>query len=568
VLLIHGRPPQLQVRLNNGLMRLYRPIVGACMRLRWWVLGAFCVLLAATVPIVSTLNSEFMPPLNEGSILYMPTSLPGMSITEAAEVLQSMDRELSRFPEVERVFGKMGRASTATDPAPLSMAEIVVTLKPQAEWRDGMTWDKLIDEMDERLSYPGMPNIWWMPVQTRVEMLTTGIRSALGIKVFGDDLQQIEATAVAIERALSDDPRTAPHTRSAFAERLTGGYFLDFDIKRDELARYGMQVDQVEKAIMAAVGGLPVTQVIHGRERYTVNLRYARDFRDDPQALEKVLVPVSTMNMGHMAPRQIPINQVADIKLRTGPPMLRNEDGLLVGFVFVDVDEDIGIADYVEQARQVVAEKVAVPPGYRLAWAGQYKYFERARDRLQVLVPLTLFIVFFMLYVHRGSFGDALLVLAMVPFSLLGSVWLIYLLNYKLSVAVWVGMIAMAGLAAEMGLLMLFYLDHALRQARAAGQVKDRAGLIEALTGGATQRIRPMLMTMLTLVASLVPVMLNEGTGSDVMKRIAAPMVGGILSTLLVVLMLMPALFALSRAWRDQATESPDARADKNLVQT
>jgi len=555
VLLIKGRPPKLQARVNGVLMRLYRPVVSLSMRLRWWVVALFCAALAASLPIASSLNSEFMPPLNEGSILYMPTSLPGMSITEAAAVLQSMDTELSRFPEVERVFGKMGRATTATDPAPLSMAEIVVTLKPPSEWREGMTWDRLIDDMNERLSYPGMPNIWWMPVQTRVEMLTTGIRSALGIKVFGEDLQQIEATAVAIERALADDPRTARFTRSAFAERLTGGYFLDFDIKRDELARFGMNVDQVEKAIMAAVGGLPVTEVIDGRERYSVNLRYARDFRDDPQALERILVPVSAMAMGRMGARQIPISQVADIKLRTGPPMLRNEDGMLVGFVFVDVADDIGIADYVEQAQRVVADKVDIPAGYRLAWAGQYKHFERARDRLQVLVPLTLFIVFFMLYVHRGSFADALLVMAMVPFSLLGSVWLIYLLGFKLSVAVWVGMIAMAGLAAEMGLLMLFYLDHALRQAQARGEVSDRASLIAALTEGATQRIRPMLMTMITLVASLLPVMLNEGTGSDVMKRIAAPMAGGILSTMLVVLLLMPALFALRKAWAGQSKQ-------------
>jgi Cu(I)/Ag(I) efflux system membrane protein CusA/SilA len=554
VLLIHGRPPRLQASVNSGLMRLYRPVVRLSMRLRWGVLALFCAALAASLPIASSLNSEFMPPLNEGSILYMPTSLPGMSISEAAAVLQSMDTELSKFPEVERVFGKMGRATTATDPAPLSMAEIVVTLKPPSEWREGMTWDTLIEQMNERLSYPGMPNIWWMPVQTRVEMLTTGIRSALGIKVFGENLEQIEATAVAIERALADDSRTGPFTRSAFAERLTGGYFLDFDIKRDELARYGMTVEQVEKAIMAAVGGIPLTEVIDGRERYSINLRYARDFRDDPQALERILVPVSSMPMGRMGARQIPISQVADIRLRTGPPMLRNEDGMLVGFVFVDVADDIGIADYVEQAKAVVADTVDIPPGYRLAWAGQYKHFERARDRLQVLVPLTLFIVFFMLYVHRGSFADALLVMSMVPFSLLGSVWLIHLLGYKLSVAVWVGMIAMAGLAAEMGLLMLFYLDHALRQAQARGEVNDRASLITALTDGATQRIRPMLMTMITLVASLLPVMLNEGSGSDVMKRIAAPMAGGIISTMLVVLLLMPALFALRKAWRDPAS--------------
>jgi len=559
VLLIRGRPPRLQARFNGLLMSLYRPLASLSMRRRWWTLALFCVGLTVTIPIASTLDSEFMPPLNEGTILYMPTSLPGMSITEAARVLQSMDSELSRFPEVERVFGKMGRATTATDPAPLSMAEIVVSLKPVSEWREGMTWDRLIDEMNERLSYPGMPNIWWMPVQTRVEMLTTGIRSALGIKVFGDSLKEIEATAVAIERALQDDSRTAEYTRSAFAERLTGGYFLDFDIRRDELARYGIQVEQVEKTIMAAVGGLAVTEVIDGRERYAVNVRYARDYRDDPQALERILVPVSSMNMGRGV-RHVPVSQLADITLRTGPPMLRNEDGMLVGFVFVDVSDGIGIADYVEQARKVVAERVDVPAGYRIAWAGQYQHFERARDRLQVLVPLTLFIVFFMLYVHRDSFADALLVMAMVPFSLVGSVWLIYLLQYKLSVAVWVGMIAMAGLAAEMGLLMLFYLDHALREAQSGGKVNDRGGLILALTEGAAQRIRPMLMTMITLVASLVPVMVNEGTGSDVMKRIAAPMVGGIISTMLVVLLLMPALFALRKAWSAQFTNSRAAR--------
>lgn len=560
VLLIHGRPPRLQSRFNELLMSLYRPLVSLSMRRRWWTLAIFCAGLTVTIPVASTLDSEFMPPLNEGSILYMPTSLPGMSITEAAQVLQSMDRELSRFPEVERVFGKMGRATTATDPAPLSMAEIVISLKPHSEWREGMTWDRLIDEMNERLSYPGMPNIWWMPVQTRVEMLTTGIRSALGIKVFGDSLKDIEATAVAIERALQDDSRTAAHTRSAFAERLTGGYFLDFDIKRDELARYGIQVEQVEKTIMAAVGGLAVTEVIEGRERYAVNVRYARDYRDDPQALERILVPVSTMNMGRRGVRHVPISQLADITLRTGSPMLRNEDGMLVGFVFVDVNDDIGIADYVEQARKVVAERVDVPAGYRIAWAGQYQHFERARDRLQLLVPLTLFIVFFMLYVHRDSFADALLVMAMVPFSLVGSVWLIYLLQYKLSVAVWVGMIAMSGLAAEMGLLMLFYLDHALREALSSGKVNDRGGLMLALTEGASQRIRPMLMTMITLVASLVPVMMNEGTGSDVMKRIAAPMVGGIVSTMLVVLLLMPALFALRKAWSGQFAFTRGAR--------
>ncbi len=548
VLLLGEQRTRLRGWLSTGLIRLYRPVVGLCLRRRWWVAGIALVSLVLTAPLIGKLQSEFMPPLNEGGILYMPTSLPGMSVNEAAKVLQSMDRQLATFPEVTRVFGKIGRSTSATDPAPLSMAEILVTLKPRAEWRPGLSWDDLIAEMDEKLAYPGMPNVWWMPVQTRVEMLTTGMRGSVGVKVYGDELEQIEQTAVAIEAALQQDPRTAPHTRSAFAERLTGGSFLDFDIRRDDLVRYGLRVDHVNHTLMAAVGGMAATEVIEGRERHPVVVRLARDFRDDPSALERLTIPLH--GMGMMPVDHIPLSQVADLRFRNGPPMLRNEGGQLVGYVFVDLHEGIGIADYVETARQVLADRVQIPPGYRAEWAGQYQNFQRARDRLQTLVPLTLFIVFFMLYAHRGSALEALLVMLTVPFALIGAVWLLYLLDYKLSVAVWVGMIAMAGLAAEMGLLMLFYLDAAWRRARDAGELRCRADLLRVLTTGAAERIRPMLMTTLTLLISLVPVMLNDGVGADVMKRIAAPMVGGTLSALLVVLLVLPAVFALWKAYR------------------
>jgi len=539
VLIVRGRIRGDRNPLNQWLVRWYTPVVRWAVRFRWWVIGGAAAALLATLPPFLKLGNEFMPPLNEGSILYMPTALPGMSVTEAGRILQSMDRQLKSFPEVERVFGKIGRSTSPTDPAPLSMVETVVTLKPRDQWRAGMTWDALIAEMDEKLRYPGMPNIWWMPVQTRTEMLATGIRSALGIKVFGDDLATIEKTAVEIERALMDDPRTRPHTRSAFAERLTGGYFLDFQIDRDQVARYGLTVGDVEDVILAAVGGVEVSQTVEGRERYAINLRYARDYRDDPESLKRVLVPTPSG-------AQVPLAQLAKMEFLTGPPMLRNEDGQLVSFVFVDV-KDIGIADYVAAARQVVADKVNVPPGYRVAWAGQFQYFERARAKLRVLVPLTLFIVFVMLFIHRGSVREALLVLAAIPFSLIGAVWLLWALDYNLSVAVWVGMIALAGLDAELGVLMLLYMGLACRQRAAQGRLSSFQDLSDAIVEGAGQRIRPMLMTGLALLLGLVPILWSEGTGADVMKRIAAPMVGGITTALVTVLIVFPALYA---AWK------------------
>jgi Cu(I)/Ag(I) efflux system membrane protein CusA/SilA len=540
VLLIKGKIRGDDSRLNQALKAGYAPVVQFAVRWRWPVVILALFALASSVPAYRTLGKEFMPPLNEGSILYMPTSLPGISIEEATRVMQTMNRELKKFPEVERVFGKVGRSTSPTDSAPLSMIETNIMFKPENEWREGMTWDKLIGEMDGAMRFPGMPNIWWMPIQTRTEMLATGIRSALGIKIFGPELGVIERTGVDIERALMNDGRTAPYTRSAFAERATGGYFLDFDIDRQAAARFGLNVNDVQSVIEAAMGGIKVSETVEGRERYGILVRYAREYRDNIEALKRVFVTTSTG-------AQIPITQVADINFRTGPPALRNEDGQLVSFVFVDVNDDIGIADYVDLARQVVADEVDITPGYRLDWAGQFTYFERAKARLTVLVPLTIFVIFFMLYMHRKSIIETLVVMTALPFSLIGSIWLLSALKYNLSVAVAVGMIAVAGLAVELGLLMMLYLDLAWRRHAQEGSLNSQKDLMSAITEGASQRIRPMLMTGLALFMGLVPIMYSTGSGADVMKRIAAPMLGGVGSSLILVLILFPAIFSF---WR------------------
>lgn len=544
VWVIRGRVRGEDSWLNRALVRGYTPLVRAAVRFRWpVVLAAVLIVLSSLIPL-RQLGSEFMPPLNEGSILYMPTALPGMSIAQAQQVLQTMDRILMSFPEVERVFGKVGRSTSPTDPAPLSMIETNIMLKPRSQWRDGMDWDALIAEMDARLQFPGMPNIWWMPIQTRTQMLATGIRSSLGIKVFGPDLATIEATATDIERALLADKRTAPHTRSAFAERSTGGYFLDFDIDREAAARFGLNVADVQDVIVAAIGGQQVSQTVEGRERYAIRVRYNREYRDNLDALERVYV-------GTSGGAQIPISQVADIRFRTGPPMIRNEDGQLVGFVFVDVGGDIGVPDYVALAKQVVASRVDLPPAYRIAWAGQFESFERARARLQVLIPLTIFLIFFMLYFHRKSLVETLIVMLALPFSLVGSAWLLWALGYKLSVAVAVGMIAVAGLAVELGLLMMLYLDIAWRQAAAQGRMSSPQDLRDAIVEGAAKRLRPKLMTGLALFMGLLPILLSDGSGADVMKRVAAPMLGGVGTALLLVLLVYPAIFAL---WRGRGS--------------
>jgi Cu(I)/Ag(I) efflux system membrane protein CusA/SilA len=507
--------------ITRGLDRIYGPVCRFALRYRWLVIGVAVVLVGVTVPIARSLSSEFMPPLNEGTVLYMPTSVPGMSDASARDVLQRQDQVLRSFPEIERVFGKAGRFDSPTDPAPLSMFETIVTLKPGV--RD---WDGLVRKLDDAMQFTGMPNIWWMPIQTRTEMLATGVRSPLGVLVLGPDTKEIDRIGTEVEAAL----RTVPGTRSAFAERVSGGFFLDFDVDRRASARFGLNVGDVEDAVETAVGGLTVSTTVEGRERYPVTVRYARDFRSDVQALQRVRV--ATMDGA-----QIGLGQVANVRSRTGPSMLRDENGQLASYVFADTTRPID--DYVRDAKEAVREKVTLPQGYRLEWAGQYRYLERAKARLALVVPITLFVIFFLLFLNSRSVVEALLVMLAVPFSLVGAFWLVWLLGYHMSVAVWVGMIALAGLDAETGIVMLLYLDLAWRER--SPQTRDDAR--EAIFHGAVKRIRPKMMTVATILAGLLPVLWSQGVGADVMKRIAAPMVGGVVTSAILELVVYPALY-------------------------
>jgi Cu(I)/Ag(I) efflux system membrane protein CusA/SilA len=521
--------------LNRWLTAAYAPVVRFVVDHRWMVLGAALVVMALTAPAVFRLGNEFMPPLNEGVILYMPTAPPGMSENESSVVLQAMDRELKKFPEVVSVFGKEGRAETPTDPAPLGMAEVTVVLKPRDQWRAGLTWDALLKEMDERLHFPGMQNVWWMPIQTRTEMLATGVRSPLGIEVFGDDLDAIEQTAIAVEHAVAK----VPGTRSAFAERSTGGFYVDVEVNREAAARHGLSVEDVNMVVAQSIGGENVSEVVAGRARYPINVRYAREFRDDPVLLRRTLI-------GAPAGLQIPLSQVATVKSVLGPPMIRSEGGKLVGFVFVDTDRPI--ADYVGDAKQAVARDVKLASGTRLEWVGQFKYFERAKERLKWVIPLTLGIVFVLLYFNTKSITETIIVMLAVPFSLVGAFWLLYLLHYNMSVAVWVGIIALAGLDAETGVVMLLYLTLAHARFVREGRLRTLTDLREAIVEGAAKRLRPKLMTVATMIFGLVPVLWSTGTGADVMKRIAAPMVGGLVTSFLLELTVYPAIFAIWKA--------------------
>jgi len=518
--------------LNRVLMAAYAPVVRFVVDHHWKVVALAVLAMVLTVPALFRLQSEFMPPLNEGVLLYMPTAPPGMSENEASVLLQSMDRELKKFPEVVSVFGKEGRVESATDPAPLGMAEVTVVLKPRAEWPKGVTWDDLIREMDEKLHFPGMPNVWWMPIQTRTEMLATGVRSPLGIEVFGDDLANIEKTAISVEHAVSQ----IPGTRSAFAERSTGGFYVDFDVKREAAARHGLTVSDVNRVVAQAIGGENVSETIEGRERYPISVRYAREFRDDPDVLGRVLI-------GTPDGAQVPLSEVTTIKTVLGPPMIRSEGGKLVGFVFVDTARPI--ADYVAEAKEVVARNAVLPPGTRLAWVGQFKYFERAKERLEWVIPLTLGIVFLLLYLNTKSIAETIIVMLAVPFSLVGAIWLLYFLHYNLSVAVWVGVIALAGLDAETGVVMLLYLTLAHDRRERRGTLLTREDLRDTIVEGAAKRLRPKLMTVATMIIGLVPVLWSTGTGADVMKRIAAPVVGGLVTSFLLELTVYPAIFAI-----------------------
>jgi Cu(I)/Ag(I) efflux system membrane protein CusA/SilA len=538
-LLIRGRIRSEEDHpITRALVRVYAPVVRALVRGRWTVVIVSLVVLASSVPVFLALGTEFMPPLNEGTLLYMPTATPGISATEAAGVLSRMGRELKEFPEIERVFGKIGRASTATDPAPMEMVESTITLRPRDQWRPDMTWSRLVAELDAKVRYPGMFAAWWMPIQTRTEMLTTGIRTPLGIKVFGQDQRQIETAGIAIEQALAG----IPGTRSARAERLTGGFYLDFRVDREAAARHGVRVRDVSLVIESAIGGVAVSQTVEGRERYPVSVRYARDFREDPERLGRVLVATPSG-------AQIPLSQLAELEFRMGPPMVRSESGQLLGLVAVDPGER-PVVDYVSEARRVVEEQVKLPAGVRLEWAGLYQHWERARQRLALVVPVTLALIALLLYLNTGSAIEMLLVVAAVPFSLLGAFWLLWLLDYNLSLAVWVGIIALAGLDAQTGVVMLLYLNLAHRARAESGRMRDLPDLEEAIVEGAARRIRPKLMTVLAMIAGLLPLLWSDGTGADVMKRIAAPMAGGLVSSFALELLVYPALFAL---WKERA---------------
>lgn len=532
--------------ISRPLMRLYQPVVEFVLHWPGLIITTAVLAVLVTIPVFQRLGSEFMPPLNEGTILHMPTALPGISPTEARRVLQVEGKALMQFPEVERVFGKIGRAQTPTDPAPLNMVETVVTLKPEDAWRPGVTWDSLLTEMDQTLRLPGMPNIWWMPIQTRTEMLATGIRSVLGIKVLGANLNGIEQIGQQIEAVLAP----LRGTRSVYYDRTLGGYYLDFHIKREEAARYGLTVGEVEDTIETAIGGKNIAQTVEGRERYPINVRYARELRDDVEMLKRVLVPTPSG-------AKIPIVQLADLRFSQGPPMIRDELGQLVGFVLIDVvGRDLG--GYVEEAKHVVAERVQLPPGYTLLWAGQFEYQLRAKETLKVAVPFTLLLIFLLLYLNTKSAAKTLIILVAVPFSAVGAIWLLYLLNYNMSVAVWVGLIALMGVDAETGMFMLLYLDLAYQERREKGLMQSRDDLTQAVIAGAVQRLRPKVMTVGVMFLGLVPIMWSHGTGADVMKRIAAPMIGGIFTSFLLELVVYPAIFAL---WKWRAEVKPSLQA-------
>ncbi len=545
LLWIRGRiTPEKRNPVNRFLIWAYRPFVNFVLRFRWLALIVALLVMAVTVFPFKKLGKEFMPPLNEGDILYMPTAVPGISIEEAAKILQIQDRMLRKFPEVENVFGKAGQSETATDPAPLSMIETVVKLKPPEQWRPGMTWEKLIAEMNASVKTPGMANIFWMPIQTRTEMLTTGFRSILGIKVFGPDLGAIQDVGVQIEKALGD----FPNTRSAFAERTTGGYFLDFTPNRKAAARYGLTTGDVNDIVETAIGGKTIATTVEGRERYPINVRYARDFREDLDALKRVLVPIPAA--GGEPPAQIPISTVADIAYKTGPPLIRNENGQLVGFVFVDITGE-DIQGYVDAASKRIEKAVKFPPGCYIQWAGQFEYLKSAEQRLKMVVPFTLLIIFMLLYLNTRSVVKTLIVLLAVPFSLVGAFWFLYLLGYNMSVAVWVGLIALAGLDAETGVVMLLYLDQAWERFRADGRMRSMDDLRAAIMDGAVNRVRPKVMTICAILFGLLPIMWSPTTqsGADVMKRIAAPMIGGIVTSGILELLLYPVIYAF---WRQR----------------
>lgn len=558
--------------ISRPLMKIYHPVCELVLRHTWTVVILAVLAVVATVPIFNRLGSEFMPPLNEGVLLYMPTTLPGISVTQTERLLQVMDKKLKSFPEVERVFGKAGRAETATDPAPFSMMETVVVLKPESEWPKVARWysdwapnwlqgifrrawpdHKSMDELiygpgglNEAMQIPGVSNAWTMPIKARIDMLTTGIRTPIGIKIMGADLAEVQKLGEHIEMVLRD----VPGTKSVFAERAAGGYFLDFRLKREELARYGLTVDMANDVIMSAIGGENVTTTVEGRERYPVNVRYLRDYRSDPDKLSRTFVMMSNGT-------QIPLGQIADIRMVNGPAMIRDENGRLSGYVYVDLDtskRDIG--SYVADAKKVLNENVQLPAGYQLIWSGQFENMERVKSRLMIVVPITIFLIFMLLYFNTRSIAKTIIILLAVPFSAIGAIWFLYFLGYNMSIAVWVGLIALMGVDAETGMFMLLYLDLAFLERKAKGLMRSWNDLKEAILHGAVKRLRPKVMTVGVMFTGLVPIMWSTGSGADVMKRIAAPMIGGIFTSFILELVVYPAIYAIWK-WHFDVKRNP-----------
>jgi Cu(I)/Ag(I) efflux system membrane protein CusA/SilA len=545
--------PEEKHPISRILFRVYEPACRLVLRFPKSTIIAAILVMATTVPLYLRLGSEFMPPLYEGTLLYMPTTLPGLSVTEAQRLLQTMDELIISVPEVERVFGKAGRAETSTDPAPFSMMETTIVLKPTSEWRqvprfyahwpqwlraplrhiwyDQITKEDIVAELDQKLRFPGVTNAWTMPIKARIDMLTTGVRTPIGIKIYGGDLAVIERIGAEIEASLRD----VPGTRSIYAERTAGGFFLDFALRRDQLARYGLTIAEAEMVIQSAIGGEVITRTIEGRERYTVNVRYAREERDSLDRLQRVLVPT-------MTGAQVPLAELADIRMVTGPAMIRDENGMLAGYVYVDlVGRDIG--GYVEEAKKLVATSVSLPAGYALQWSGQYENMLRVRERLKIVVPITIFLIFLLLYMNTRSAVKASIVMMAVPFSVVGAVWLLYLLGYNTSIAVWVGMIALMGLDAETGVFMLLFLDLAYYDAVRQGRMRTKGDLLEAIIHGAVKRIRPKMMTVAAAMMGLMPIMWSLGTGADMMKRVAAPMIGGLVTSFIMELLVYPPIY-------------------------
>lgn len=519
--------------ISKFLFKIYEPVCHYVLKYPKRAIIGAVLLMFTTIPVFFMLGSEFMPPLNEGSILYMPTTLPGISVTEAQRLLQRQDKILKSFPEVESVFGKAGRAESSTDPAPFSMMETTVILKPRDQWPEKISWDELINKMNKAMQFPGVTNAWTMPIKARIDMLTTGVRTPIGIKVYGSDLKEIEKIGGKIEAILKD----VKGTRSVFAERAAGGYFVDFDLKREELGHYGLSVEDAEMVINSAIGGENVGTSIEGRERYPINVRYSRELRDDMPDLSRVLV--TTPSGAH-----IPLAQIADIHISSGPSMIRDENGMLAGYVYVDLaTRDVG--GYVANAKKEVSKRLKLPEGYSLQWSGQYENMLRVRERLKIVLPLTFFIIFLLLYANTKSAFKAGIVMLAVPFSLVGAVWLLWILGYNMSIAVWVGMIALMGLDAETGVFMLLFLDLSHDEAVKNGRMKNIGDLTDAIIHGAVKRIRPKMMTVCAAFMGLLPIMWSMGTGADMMKRVAAPMVGGLFTSFAMELLIYPAIYLL-----------------------